>query len=85
MSCDDVLIKQRDKLATIVDNYGDAIIAVVTNGVESYRLDTGQTVTWVTKLNIKDIQAQYENSLSLYNDLCLRLGGGGTITAVDCV
>lgn len=60
--------------------YETAIDAIVSGGVQSYDLDTGQTVQKVTKLNLASMQ----NTLnSLYNrcaTLEARLNGSGTVT-----
>ena len=57
--------------------YEDAVTAIVTNGAQSYTLDTGQTRQVVTKLNIASIQSGLD---SLYNRLATleaRLNGSG--------
>ena len=61
--------------------YEDALTAIVTNGVERYSLDTGQSVQTVTKLNVKDLNVQLD---SLYNRLATqeaRLNGSGVTIA----
>jgi hypothetical protein len=58
--------------------YEDASLALA-DGVQSYTLDTGQSVQTVTKLNLRSIQFTID---SLYNrcaTLQARLSGGATI------
>ena len=57
--------------------YEDALTALVTNGVQSYDLDTGQSVQRVTKINVKGLNASLDG---LYNRLATqeaRLNGSG--------
>lgn len=57
--------------------YEDAIDALVVQGVERYRLDTGQSITDVTKLNLAALNQQLgalENRLAT---LCARANGSG--------
>lgn len=57
--------------------YETAINAIVTGGVETYTLDTGQTIQKVTKLDVPAMQRTLD---SLYNrcaTLEARLRGGG--------
>lgn len=57
-----------------------ALLALGTGGVQEYRMDTGQTVTHVTKMDVKDLQNTVD---SLYNTLATleaRCTGNGTIT-----
>lgn len=59
--------------------YEDATLALAQNGIQSYKLDTGQTIQNVTKLDLKDLNATID---SLYNrcaTLEARLNGSGTI------
>ncbi len=59
--------------------YEDATLALATAGVQSYKLDTGQTVQTVTKL---DLTALNKTIDSLYNrcaTLEARLNGGTII------
>jgi len=61
--------------------YEDATLALATDGIQSYKLDTGQTVQTVTKL---DLTALNKTIDSLYNrcaTLEARLNGSGTTTA----
>ena len=59
--------------------YEDAILALASAGIQSYKLDTGQTVQTVTKL---DLTALNKTVDSLYNrcaTLEARLNGGTII------
>ena len=59
--------------------YEGALTALVTNGVQSYDLDTGQSVQRVTKINVPKLNAQLDG---LYNRLATqqtRLNGSGVV------
>lgn len=59
--------------------FEDAALALGTGGIQSYKLDTGQSVQTVTKLDLEYIQKTID---SLYNRCVMletRLNGGGTI------
>ncbi len=58
-----------------------AIMAIVTNGQESYRLDTGQTVVHVTALNISQIQNQARHLEGEIAGLNTRIYGCGSSIA----
>lgn len=61
--------------------YEDAATALATGGVQSYRLDTGQSTTSVTKLDLEWINSTLDG---LYNRLATmqaRLNGSGVHTA----
>lgn len=55
--------------------YEAAITAIATDGLESYTLDTGQTIQKVTKANLSSIQASYNSLLNLLTTLEARLSG----------
>lgn len=63
-----------------IEAYEAAILAITTGAVESYRIDTGQTVTNVTKLNISSIQSGLDLLLNRLATLEARLNGSGSIT-----
>jgi len=65
MSNDFILSRIAAKKAQIII-YDDAIAALGTAGVQSYKLDTGQSVQWVTKMDVADLNKVAE---SLYNQL----------------
>jgi len=61
--------------------YETAVDTLVSGGVQSYVLDTGQSRQSVTKLDLKTLQDKID---SLYNRLATleaRLNGSGTVTA----
>lgn len=72
---------QLTRLTALADVYLDAITAIVTGGQESYRIDTGQNIVQVDKLNLATIQNQYEKLLDLCETLQARLSddAGGTV------
>jgi len=58
--------------------YEDATLALAQDGIQSYKLDTGQSIQNVTKLDLKNLNATID---SLYNRLATleaRLNGTGT-------
>lgn len=62
--------------------YESASLALAAGGIQSYKLDTGQSMQWVTKLDLDMIQRTLN---SLYNQLQLleyRLNGGNTSIGV---
>lgn len=73
----------KDRIAatkTQILAYEAAIDALVTGGVQEYRLDTGQSTQKVTRLNLDTLQKQLE---SLYNrcaTMQARLNGSGSFT-----
>lgn len=55
-----------------IAEYDAAIQNLLSGAIEEYKLDTGQSVTTVRKMNIATLQAAYEsalNQLSLYNGM----------------
>ena len=58
--------------------YEDALTALVNNGIQRYVLDTGQSRSEVTKIDVPKLSAQLDG---LYNRLATqeaRLNGSGT-------
>ena len=76
ITCMDIAyINQRIATAkSLLINIDAAITAIMINGAESYRLDTGQTVTNVTKLNIESIKKYRDSLLNEIATLEARLG-----------
>jgi len=68
------------KLEARITATEDAIEAIATGSVEEYRLDTGQTVTNVTKINLATIQKVLEGMYNQLTIMCTRLNGGGSVT-----
>jgi hypothetical protein len=60
-----------------------AVVALSTAGVESYSLDTGQSVQRVTKADIARLNTQLDSTYNRYVMLCQRRDGpgGGTMIA----
>lgn len=77
---DAVFIQSRiDATKLQIVAYEDAALALSTNGIQSYSLDTGQSKQNVTKLDLDKIQKTID---SLYNrcaTLEARLNGSGSI------
>ncbi len=67
-----------NKLA-LIEAYQAAIIKLTTTNIQSYKLDTGQTEQWVTRLNLKDLQDQVSRWESEVEDLCSRRDGGNSV------
>ncbi len=56
--------------------YETALTALVTDNVQEYRLDTGQTVTNVTKFDIVSMQKTLDALYNRLATLSARLNGG---------
>ena len=65
----------------MISIYEDALIALGTDGVQEYRLDTGQTVTNVTKLDIGRLNSAVSSLYNRLSTLEARLNGSGTVIA----
>ena len=76
---DNAFLQERiTKIKLRIEAYEDAALALAAGSIQEYSLDTGQTVTRVTKQNIKTLQNlidQLMNQLAVYEQ---RLNGGGT-------
>lgn len=59
--------------------YQNAVTALAAGNIQSYKIDTGQTVSWVTKFDIKDLNSIIDSLYNRCSTLQLRLGGGGTV------
>lgn len=57
------------------------IIALLTDKVQSYTLDTGQTRQTVTKFDLAELTATRDSLLNQYSVICARLGIDGTVHA----
>lgn len=75
------LRERKTAIESMINAYEAAIIAISTDGVQSYTLDTGQTNQVVTKLDLTRLQNKYESLLALHQTICKRLGevSSGTI------
>ena len=67
-----------DAMKLIIVAYEDAIIFLTSNPTESYSLDTGQTITRVTRHNIADLQRGLDSSMNSLSTYEARLNGSGT-------
>jgi predicted CoA-binding protein len=61
-----------------VQAYNDAITELLSNNIETYWLDTGQTSQKVTKLNIDILEKQIDSLMNRCATLEIRLCGGGS-------
>jgi len=66
-----------DSLEAIIVAYEGAILALGTAGVQSYKLDTGQTVQTVTRADLSQLRAALDGLLNQHAVLTARLGGCG--------
>ncbi len=67
-----------DRLASIqtqITAIEAAIIAITTDATQSYTLDTGQSRTTVTKINLPELIDSYEKLIILYNSMNKRING----------
>jgi len=66
-------IARRDKFATMIEAYEDALLFFATNGnAQSYTLDTGQTRTTVQRAEVSSLKNTLQSLMSTYDDLCAR-------------
>ena len=66
---------QIDTLKAQIVAYQAAATSLASGAIESYMLDTGQTVQKVTKVNIKTLQNVIDSLYNRYATLCARLNG----------
>lgn len=67
-----------DRLASIqtqITAIEAAIIAITTDNAQSYTLDTGQSRTTVTKVNLPELINSYEQLIILYTSMNTRING----------
>lgn len=62
--------------------YETASLTLATGGVQSYMLDTGQSIQKVTKLDLAEIQKTLNSLYNLLQILEYRLNGGNTSIGV---
>lgn len=79
---EDFLCSQIQVLKDMITAYNTAITKIITGAVDSYTLDTGQTVTKVTKSNLSEIQRQRRSLMNELSELELRCNGGGVSRVV---
>lgn len=83
MQTDEFIQTQITRIEAMLTAYNDAIIAITTGQIQSYSLNTSQSVQTVTKHNIAAIQRQYSALLSQHESLCARIHGG-SVQARPC-
>ena len=79
MACSQFMLDRIAAKQAQIIVYEDALTALGDGGVQEYRLDTGQSVQHVTKMDVADLQKTVD---SLYNTLATleaRCTGSGTI------
>lgn len=81
MSCDQFWQDRLDKLKTTIVLYEDAIAALITPGVESYTIDTGQTIQKVTKWDIEKLEKILLSYMNRYAELDTRCSGSASFNA----
>jgi hypothetical protein len=69
-----------EKCKAMIIAYEDAITALVTEGVKSYTLNTGQTVQTVQEHDLASLQKSLDGLYNRCATLEARLNGTGTIT-----
>lgn len=78
------LLDRINRLKTIIENYENAIDALLVGGAQSYTLDTGQSRQTVTRTDLKDLEKGLESKLNslfmLENRYCNLCGPGGAGT-----
>jgi len=72
--------QQYDALKARIEAYNTAILAITVEGVQSYTLDTGQTVTTVTQQNVTQLENAIPRMMSQLEVLQTRLTGCGVVT-----
>lgn len=65
-----------DKTKLLIEAYEDAILALSTDGIFQYSLDTGQTRQMVTKQQLGSLRLQLESLENRLATLQARLCGG---------
>ncbi len=68
-----------DATKALILKYETAIDAVVSGGVESYTLDTGQSRQTVTKINLSTFETKYESALNRLATLEARRNAMGVL------
>lgn len=79
---DPTFLKQRiTRLRATIVIYEDAIDALATDSILTYKIDTGQTVNTVTKQDLGSLQRQLDGLYSRCAVFETRLNGAGVHTA----
>lgn len=81
MTSDDFFKAQLNKNIEIANAYGDAITTLLTTGVKSYQIDTGQSRQTVTREDVESLQDTYFKLTDWIDAAYIRLEGA-TLTQV---
>lgn len=81
MSLNSILQNQLIEFEAQIAAINAAIIALLTDKVQSYTLDTGQTRQTVTKFDLEKLIAARDSLLNQYSVISARLGTDGTVHA----
>lgn len=78
MPVSDTWLQERIEATQLqITAYETAAIAVGTDGTQSYKLDTGQSIIFVTKLDLTMLQNTIDSLYNRYATLCARKDGSG--------
>ncbi|MBE9491112.1 MAG: hypothetical protein IMY67_12510 [Bacteroidetes bacterium] len=75
----------KDLLQTLITANEAQILAInnaliaLSSGIQTYRLDTGQNITNVTRFDINDLNNTLQSLINQNSIYCNRLNGRGTI------
>jgi len=73
------LTDRRDAIMKQIIAYEDAMFQLANNNIQSYQLDTGQTVEKVTKLDIEFMKGIIDGLYNQYTVLDNRIKGRGSV------
>lgn len=76
----DFITARITKIKETIEAYEDAALALAAGGIQSYKLDTGQTNETVTRLDLEWINATIDGLYNRLATLEARLYGSGTHT-----
>lgn len=76
------LTERITKTKLIIVAYEDAILALTGAGaIEEYMLNTGQSITKVTRSNLKELSDTLDGLYNRLTIMCARQTGGGVVIA----
>ena len=76
----DFLEQQQQSTAALIEAYNAAILFLIANPTESYKLDTGQSEQEVKRHNVDNLQKARSRLMNEYTILCRRLNLTPTIS-----
>lgn len=79
---DTFMLARLDAIKIIIVNYETAINALATGTVQEYRLDTGQTITRVQKIDLAQLRQSLNSLYNQYATLNARCNGSGVTRVV---